>query len=335
MEDDKGNGGLVKYVDNQPKFVIDEVRKILVYAKKQGITNIVLLGDLFETPRGSYCGQLELIKLFADNPKFMFRAILGNHDRQTKLYNNIGHSMEIILAMNITNFKLYLEPTVEIIDGSKIHWMPWPCKTFKKDCLNIAHVEVNGASYDSGQRKFENTKDTDPEHMLSNSSAIAVLGHLHTMHAVRNMTFVGTCYQTCFGEKIDKYFAHVKFSTPEDYEIILVPHKPNIRLFNLIVNSKADLENISTDPNDLYKLIISEGSDINIADYNHMQNVVQIKAFKNKQELQTLLTEDLTSNNELEIKTSDFFNSYIDKLDIDANLKKRSLKLRTNLLTGN
>jgi hypothetical protein len=264
----------------------------------------------------------------------MFRAILGNHDRQTKLYNNIGHSMEIILAMNIPNFKLYLEPTVEIINGSKIHWMPWPCKTFKKDCLNVAHVEVNGASYDSGQRKFENTKDTDPEHMLSNSSAIAVLGHLHTSHKIRNMQYVGTCYQTCFGEKIEKYFAHVRFNSTEDYEINLIPHKPAYRLHNLVISSKADLELIIKSPNDLYKLIISEGSDINVADYSELTNVVSIKAFKNKNELAAILTEDLMSSNELVIKTSDFFNSYLDKLDIDVKLKKRSLKLRTNLLSG-
>lgn len=324
LPDSNGVGGLAKYIEDPATFVIQEVQKIMDYGRSKGVFTIIFYGDLFENPRGSYEGHLALIGLFRSNPKFRFIAIPGNHDK-FGLQTSAGHSLQILEAMKIPNFVLYTEPTVIDLDGARVHMMPWPCKAFRKDCLNVAHIEVKGSQLDSGRKL-----DSDD---LVKTSAVACVGHLHTPHQVKNVHYSGTIYQTNFGEGIKKYFHHVRFNDVDDYEIELIPHRPKYRLYTVIVHSKADLEGVSRKPNDLIKLVIEDGADIEANDYQ-WPNVVQVKAYKSKAELTAILTEDLVSGEELVIKSSDFFNEWISVQDITPELKSQAKKLRTKILRG-
>lgn len=271
-----------------------------------------------------YEGHLELIRIFKTYPNLQFYIILGNHDK-LGLKSSAGHSLELLIAMKFRNVRFILDEETINVDGANIHFMPWPCKKFSPESLNIAHIEVRGSQLDSG-RKLDSKE-------LVSTSAVACIGHLHTSHKVKNAHFSGTLYQTNFGEPLKKYFHHIRFNSVEDYEIQLIPHKPKYRLYTVIVHSKADLKAISRDPFDLIKLVIEDGADISQADYD-WPNVVAVKAFKSKSELTAILTEDLEASEELVIRSTTFFDKWISVQDIKPTLKKRAITLRKEILRG-
>lgn len=318
-----GIGGLAKYLDNPSEFIRQEVEKVLAWATKKGVTNIIFYGDISENPRMSYEGHLALISIFQTHPDLRFFVILGNHD---KLGPNSadGHSLEVLCRLNFPNVTFITEETTLTIDKARVHFMPWPCSTFDKKALNVAHIEVKGSKSDSG-RVFDSEE-------LTKTSAVACIGHLHTAHKVKNAYYSGTIYQTNFGEGVKKYFHHIRFRSVDDYEIEYIPHKPQYRLYTVIVHSKSDLKSLSTDPNDLIKLVIEDGADIEPSDYDQRSNIVIVKAYRSKAELESIIVEDLTSVQELEIRSTDFFNKWLSVQDIQPDLKKKVTKLRKSIL---
>jgi hypothetical protein len=326
LTDDSGKGGLSNYIEEPDLYVMSECQRVLSYAKKNGISNVFFKGDICENPRMSYDAQLALLEFLDRNKRFKFWIILGNHDKFAE-DSSQGHSLEIIQRYPFPHVHIITEPEVIKIDGTKIHFHPWPSQDFSKKLLNIAHVEVQGSKMDSG-RVFDNE-----EH--SNSKAVVAVGHLHTNHRIRNSYYSGTLYQTYFGESLPKFFHHINFKDRDDYSIDSIPFDPKYKLYTCIVHAKKDLKKLPTDTKHLVKLIIEEGSDIDPESPEcQMPNIVSVKGFKTKAELQTILTEDLTSGEELVIRTEEHFNKWLSVQNIESRIVDRAKVLREQLLGG-
>jgi hypothetical protein len=90
--DSSGSGGLSKYVQNPDKMVADEIRRGPVkYARDNGISNILLLGDQYDGPRASYSGQRELADVVRENPDLRW------HDSHPRI-QNAGHLLSQTLV---------------------------------------------------------------------------------------------------------------------------------------------------------------------------------------------------------------------------------------------
>uniref|UniRef100_UPI0037048797 metallophosphoesterase n=10 Tax=Bacteria TaxID=2 RepID=UPI0037048797 len=280
--DSSGSGGLSKYVQNPDKMVADEIRRGPVkYARDNGISNILLLGDQYDGPRASYSGQRELADVVRENPDLRWHAILGNHEMYSEVPEN-GHALELFDLFGLQNLTIYTHPTDVKIDRAPVRFLPYPHLDFSDRALNIFHNEVYGSKSDSGR--------TVKKEGMNRSKAVAVGGHLHTGHKVRNTYFPGTLYQNNFGEQLPKYFAHIQFNSVADHEIEFINHDPVYKLHTVVLSSRADLENIPRGKKNLVKLVIQDGADVNASDYSAFSNIVLIKNFRSKEDLRAVLT---------------------------------------------
>lgn len=323
LTDDHGKGGLAKYIQNPDAYVMSEVQRVVNHGNKNGIKDFIFYGDVCEEPRMSYDAMLALIEFFEKNTKPNFYMIVGNHDKFAA-DSSQGHSLQILEKMNFKNLRIITEPEIIKIDGTKVHMHPWPSANFSKKLLNVAHVEVRGSKSDTG-RTF------DDEHLPASKAVVAV-GHLHTNHKVRNTYYSGTLYQTNFGESLPKFFHHINFKDVDDYTIESVPFEPRYKLHTCIVSNMKELRALPKEETDLIKLIIEDGSNIP-ADAKELtaSNIVIHKAFKTKQELQMILTEDLANVEELVISTEEFFKKWVKHQNVPKSLYKRALELRASM----
>lgn len=318
-----GQGALSKYIPNPNEMVFDEFQKIVDWARARHIHNVIQAGDVCDGPRMSYEAMLALSAFLRRNDDMNFHFMLGNHD----MYGETpaaGHSLEIVRQFKLPHVKFHTSPETVKIDGVDVRFLPYPHEDFDTRALNVYHKEVRGAKNDAG-KSFD-------DDVLPASKAVTVAGHLHTAQRIRNTFFMGTPYQTNFGEKLPKYFHHIRFNSVKDYDIELIKHEPKYTLHTVVLNSRDDLKAIPTKPTQFVKLIIQDGADVRASDYAHLSNIVNIRNFRSREELQKAMFEDMTAGQPIHFKTIDFFNAWLDNLDIDEELRLQVRDVRKRIL---
>jgi hypothetical protein len=325
MTDDSGKGALSKYVQEPDQMVANEVRKVITdYARPHGIDKIFLYGDICDGPRMSYDAMMAFVDLLTENDDMEFHAILGNHDLYSKKVS-VGHSMQVIERLyRAPNFKLYKKPTTVQIDGASVRFLPFPHEKFDAEALNVFHKEVRGAKNDAG-RKFDGDDFTD-------SKAVTVAGHLHTAHKVRNTFYAGTLYQNNFGEKLPKYFHHIRFKSVRDYSVDLIEHDPQYKLHNVVLQTRDDLANIPKGQFNLVKLVVQDGADVSAADWADHKNIVETKNFKTKADLQTALDEDILNPKSFNFRPDEWFKEWVKALDVEPSMRRQIRDVRKRVL---
>ena len=308
------------------KQITREVKSVLRWAENRGISNIILEGDICHGTRLSYEAQQELQSLFLLS-KYQFYVILGNHDKISD-DSSAGHSLEVfkpwIKKKFLSNVHLFEDLTDAEIDGAPVRFLPFPHAKFSKSRLNIAHIEVKGSLRDNGT---VNNHDK-----LKETNSLIVSGHLHTPHKIRNTHYTGTLYQTKFGEKAKKGFHHIRFKSIDDYDIEWISHKPKYTLHDVVVEGKKDLKRIPTDPTQLTRLIVRDGADVDPTDWINLPNVVKTSPFKTKEELVTVLTEDLDDGDSLKINPEEYLKAWLSGQSYDDSQSARVVRLRKRLL---
>jgi DNA repair exonuclease SbcCD nuclease subunit len=322
LTDQHGSGGLAKYVEKPDEYVMSEVSRVVKWGLKHDVLDYVFEGDICENPRMSYEAQLAFARCLRRYPDLQFWLIPGNHDKVGR-DSAEGHSLEIIKEMRIKNLKICLTDEVVQIGRTKVKMCPWPSTAFDPKMLNIGHVEVRGSKTDSG-RKMEGEE-------LSKSQAVVLMGHLHTPHKVRNTHYTGTLYQTNFGEPLPKGFHYVEWTSRDDHEITHVPFDPKYKLHNCVIESEDDIKALPRSETDLIKLVVKDGADVVVPQWS---NIVVTKVFKTKNDLVSILTEDLLNGHELVIRSSDYFNKWLGAQTIPQALKVRATRLRKQILGG-
>lgn len=319
-----GSGSLSKYVKDVDQVIVTEIQKVIDWAVNKGINKVIQYGDIFDSPRGSYNGMIALIGLIEKNPEMMFYFILGNHDVYGKT-TDLGHSLELlVLLCKSPNVRFITKPKTVTIDGVKVRFLPYPHESFDKEALNVFHKEVRGSKNDHGR--------VNDSGELPKSSSVIVAGHLHTNHRVRNTFYSGTLIQNNFGESLPKYFHHIEFNSKDDFNIQSIKHKPTYKLHNVVLQSRADLALIPKGDTNLVKLVVQDGADVSAVDYGKFTNIAMVKPFKSKEDLQVVLTEDLTEGKELIIRTEDFFRVWVASLDVEPEMRKRVRSVRKRVL---
>jgi DNA repair exonuclease SbcCD nuclease subunit len=318
------DGDIAKYVSDHHLMIGRMVDKVCRWARKRGIRNVFFLGDACEGPRMSYESMMELHDTLRRNKDMEFWAIPGNHDLFAE-DPAAGHSLEVLLKLSrIKNFHFFTKPADVDIDGALVRFLPWPSAKFSKKALNIAHVERKGSRADTG-RVFKNEDFPD-------GKEICLIGHLHTKQKVRRAYYPGTLYQTNFGEREEKFFAHVSFNSVLDFEIEFIPFKPEYVLHNMVISSRSDLKKVPKDEHQLVKLIVDDGVDVDPSDWANKSNVVKVTPFKTKEELVDALTEDLVDGTSIVIETDDFIEAWFAESNIDPELQAHALKVRRRIL---
>ena len=316
-----GKGGLAAYIKDHDAMVARAVTRVLAWGRERGIKRCLMYGDVCEGTRMSYDAMRALISVFRNNQDFKFEIILGNHDLFAE-DPALGHSLQIIKEFAFDNVRIHEEPSIKKIDGCRVKFLPWPHADFDADCLNVAHVDVAGAKTDSGR----------PVSKGSSSTAVAVIGHIHTRQKVRNTHYSGTLYQTTFGESPQKSFHHIEYD--DGWRITEIPFVPEYRLHSLKIAKRRDLLKIPDSQRtkkDLYKLVLLDGCELKADDVAGL-HVVSVKSVNTAQELALAKVEELAQGTEVEISSDEFFDAWLEQQHLEPKLHKATRALRMTIL---
>ena len=168
-------------------------------------------------------------------------------------------------------------------------------------------------------------------------STVVVAGHIHTAGQVKNVYYSGTMFQTNFGQSEKKYFHLIHYNSPEDFDISLIPTHPELLLKTAIITSKADLDKIireskNAKQKEVWRLIIVDGADVAASDYDAL-NVVQVKSYSTKQDLQDLVLGSVEYVSTQDIRPEDVFLDILGKReDINEDMKEKIKAVRKRVL---
>lgn len=260
-------GVLARFFNDHVKAQIQECEKPFIYAVTNGIGRVDILGDITHKPTMDEAYLIAYITLLLKYPELKVRYILGNHD-----FAQVGKSSILVLkclAENgmLPNLRIFESPKIEMVGGVAVTYMPYPCTEVPnakddKPRLIMAHIEHAGAIGDNGRTM----KSVGEYHRLGNRTEAdyTVSGHLHTHQIIKRhrTTFIGSLFQTNFGEKGVKGFLHLKAKMVGAILKVQPTHvnsRPNFSLKNHTVESESEFEAIGEDKTSFYKLTLAEG----------------------------------------------------------------------------
>ena len=317
------DGKLSRHLPDLNSRILCEVKKVLSYARRNGVPLIVFYGDICETPELSTEASRGLLQLLLQNADLQMIFLLGNHDRE----NSEKHSMQLFLDLAkggvLPNLKVIETPTTLFKNtDTPLRLLPWPSLEVKKDCLNVIHEEVAGSVWDYGKSSTSSRTTGD---------CWCVAGHIHTSQKVGQVHYSGTLYQTTFGEKPKKYFHHVSWVSGDEAPLIKrIPHEPSFKLVNHVVSSLKDLSAIDKDPNILYKVFVQAEVTLETNTFAAFPNVVKVNSFKTKAELTSLIQEELRLDEEFEVtnllSVETNLKSWLLSADVEDKLRRKAYR---------
>lgn len=291
------------FPNNHLDLQIAELEKPFIWALKNGVENVVVLGDIGDKERLSEEAQIALLTmLFKYDGKLNVWVILGNHD----VKDNGTHSLQLFVKIyKEKKFKtthIVDKPIQVVMNGMAFNFLPFPCikaLPYKNhQTVNFAHLERPGAVRDNGLR-------IKKEHGTKADKNIWVVGHLHTPQILDLTWFGGTLYQQNFGESFPKGFLYCKFKengksiTPK---IKFIKNDPAFKFHNLVVEKLSDLKQISNNQLYKYKIFVKKGVELPDNLHNKYPNIINTPIrVKNKKEVAVLVSDEqsnftLTSN---------------------------------------
>jgi len=284
--------------DDHIYYVLDQV---VSFAKENGITEIVQLGDIFDHPSPT---QEEIVRLthYIIKSGLNWHILIGNHDQVTE--NTDNHSSVLIKFLSqhelIPTLRIYDAPTEVRIGRIPFCMLPSPTiktKPTKYPTINCSHVDVVGAVWDNG-RKVTKGANFDEDILDFNLN-----GHIHkhqVLGASKRTVLPGMPLMKTFGDDFNKGFVYcqAKWSkTKLSVKHKFIPVNLPFKLHNLKVESLSDLTFVkeADKTKNLFKLFVKTSSDFVLPpDFlaNH-PNIVNHHLFKNNAELKAFQEEGL------------------------------------------
>lgn len=235
----------------------NEICKPFNYAIEHGIKTVWVAGDICENPELSPQAMTTLIRILTKyDKKVNIHIILGNHDFASTDTNSL-QPIQTLIKRNRLKVKVFDKPTHVVIEGVNFNALPFPYgsreKAYKGTSLNICHLEWVGAMRDNGKSRIKEG------HSKTNGRDFWIMGHLHTPQYLEKprVLYVGTQYQTNFGENEDKSFCVVEAcyrGSELKVEFKRVAQRQAFRLINLVVTDAKQLAQVTDNPLHLYKL---------------------------------------------------------------------------------
>jgi DNA repair exonuclease SbcCD nuclease subunit len=183
------------------EIALDILSKIKNYCSKNNIDKVVCAGDFFHTKARAYAPHvvqaLLRLKDFNKNNIEQF-MLVGNHDMATP-----NNSMNSILFVFSDYVKVVPDYYFIDVESTRIHFLSYTNEAFdnfilaedKKNVL-ITHIDIIGFTMSNGFRatngfKLSDLKDFD----------LVISGHYHKHQTKENVVYVGSPYQTNYGER--------------------------------------------------------------------------------------------------------------------------------------
>ena len=194
------------------KHQLDYLELVFIpYLLENGINEIIQTGDVFDVRKYTNTEVLaEWKRRFFDvllKHNISMIVYVGNHDLFYK--NKISPNSVTENLGSYKNITIIEKPTELIIQGMSCLFVPWICGENEDDCMDairnskadicFGHFEIKGA-------KMESSTCTDGLPLSTfNRYKRCISGHFHIAGSYENVQYVGTNYQTSWGDYgIDK-----------------------------------------------------------------------------------------------------------------------------------
>lgn len=303
--------------------------------KKQGVTHILQLGDLFDIRKYTANYILKEVKekhfnIIRDEG-FEYHTLAGNHDLYWR------ESLEVVtqdlVLTEYDNIHVYTKPKTIELDGTTIDIIPWICKenssqVFEfiknsKSDLCIGHFEFAGFAMYRGQEANDGIDSSD-----FRKYELVLSGHYHTRSHKENVVYVGTPYEMTWQDYADDKGYHIFDTETRKLTFFKNPHTMFYRFE--YDEKNVDSVDFSQFAGKYVRIVIVKKTDLYNFDifmakiYN--ANPVEVKIVEDLSDLQNGTIDDDINLED----TSTILSNYIDNLDMDVN--KEALKTYMRVL---
>jgi hypothetical protein len=283
-------GGMKKVLSNPLPYQMREITKVYDYALGNSIPNLIVPGDLCHTPNMDDDELLAVLTLLLSyDGHINTRYIIGNHDVESIKKSSVDVLAAIADAGFFKTFKIYKQPTVEKLDGVHVAFMPFPhteVPKCPKPPLVIAHIEAAGAIGDNG-RPLKTGHDEDFKRQPGD---FIVTGHLHQHQFLKakRILFVGSLYQTNFGEALPKGFLNIKAKYASDKLVVnyeQIDSKPNFILETRVISSNEEWKDLEDSNHVRYRILVEDGLVVPKKINEQLKNIISITGLSKKTKL--------------------------------------------------
>ena len=308
--------------------------------KREGITTILHLGDVFDRRKYSNFLSLKLAKeMFFDPARdFKIHMLVGNHDAYYK-NNNEVNSIALTCG-EYDNITLYQDiPEVVEIGGCHILFIPWIASAHFAPAMNMikkakadivmGHLEINGSEMVPGLYC-----DSGLDRELFKRYERVFSGHYHTQQDDGHIRYLGAPYEINWNDyKTNKGF-HIFDTETREFEFYQNPNRLFKKIFYDDGHSCDEMLNmdLSQYENCYIKIFVIQKNDFYAFDrfidkcYNE-GNFYELKIVEDFSDLDPdAITDEVVEIGEDTMMMLDRYVEEIDSQAINKNKLKRLLK---------
>lgn len=219
------------------------------YLEKEDIRHVIHLGDLFDNAKAinvltaQRCREDFLEPL--EKMEIDTHIILGNHDVFFKNTNDTSSPNEFV-GDHYKHIRIYSEPEVITIGGTKIQLLPWIPRTniYDADILNViakspadimmSHLELSGFEMYKGS-----VCDHGMDRSLFNRYDVVCSGHFHHKSAIGNINYLGAFAEFSWSDHRDPRGFHI-FDT-DDRSLTFIQNEESIFMMISFDDRKEDI----------------------------------------------------------------------------------------------
>ncbi len=209
--------------DDFIEYQISEWEKFIGYCKDTGISQIIILGDLFDNRNALPIKILDMVLNKIIDPDMKYLLLVGNHDTLFKNTNDVNTPR--LLFEQYGNVEIIDSPMELYIDDTKCLFVPWINKENYDDSIVaikgtdadycFGHLELTGFEMASGTKCTDGLKAS-----LFKKFKKVLTGHFHLVQKRGNIHYVGSFYQTTWTDCGDQKFI---YTVGDGFEITPVP----------------------------------------------------------------------------------------------------------------
>lgn len=330
--------GMIKVLREPLPYQLREINKVYEYALTNSISHLFVPGDLCHKPNMDDDTLLALITLLLsfDGPITTYYT-LGNHDVESVKKSSLDVLAAIAEAGFFKTFKVFKQPALKKIDGVNVAFMPFPHNVVPKSSkppLVFAHIETAGAIGDNG-RPLKSGHDSD---FVRQPGDFIITGHLHQHQFLKQkrVLYVGSLYQTNFGEQLPKGFLDVKARYVNGNLKVSYEHinsKPNFTLETKVISSAEDWETLADNQHVRYKVLVEEGLVVPKGLNDKLRNIISISGLgkASKVSMERMIAENsgmvTTANNLPTFKLTTGLKRYVKEAGLNPSQIKRAQSL--------
>ena len=310
--------------------------------KREGVTTILHLGDVFDRRKYSNFNTLKLAKeMFFDPARdFKIHMLVGNHDAYFKNNNDVN-SVTLTCA-EYTNITVYQDiPELVEIGGCHILFVPWIALAHRAASLNVlkkakadiimGHLEINGNEIMPGL-----VCDHGLDRKIFKRYERVFSGHYHTQQDDGHIRYLGAPYEIIWNDFNSKKGFHILDTETREVEFFQNPNRLFKKIFYDDGHTCDEMLNmdLSEYENSYVKIFVLQKNDFYTFDrfidrcYNE-GNFLELKIVEDFSDLDpNQIADDVVDVGE---DTMTMLDRYVEEIESEALNKNKLKRLLKNL----